>query len=157
MGKFRKKPIIVEAIQWNGRTVGDAYKFCAENNLPQFNVGSIDGKAGLIIPTLEGNMVASRGDWIIKGVNGEYYPCKPDIFEKTYEDAEDRHTKFCFPWERAQATLSLNPGDEQVEKDKQKLLVWLYDMHTTVEGVIAIPKEDWETFKKKVAETYGGQ
>ncbi len=46
----------------------------------------LDG--GLIIPTLEGNIVANTGDYIIKGVNGEFYPCKPDIFQKTYDPAE---------------------------------------------------------------------
>jgi hypothetical protein len=47
------------------------------------------GKSGLIIPTLEGDHLAERGDWIIRGVLGEYYPCKPDAFEKTYEAVED--------------------------------------------------------------------
>ncbi len=60
--KFRKKPVIIEA-----------YKTDKE----------------VIIHTLEGDMKANIGDWIIKGVNGELYPCKPDIFEKTYESIED--------------------------------------------------------------------
>lgn len=61
MAKYRKKPIVIEAYQT---------------------------KVKMIIDTLEGAMVANVGDWIIKGVNGELYPCKPDIFEKTYEPVE---------------------------------------------------------------------
>jgi len=90
--KFRKKPVVIEAIQWNGNSnrkeicdfVGKELKtelhsetaYLAGKSAPLF---------GLIIPTLEGEMTASAGDWIIKGVNGEFYPCKPDIFSKTYE------------------------------------------------------------------------
>ena len=83
--KFKKKPVVIEAYQWNGKSLLDAMKFCSKNGLPQFNVGGRNGKSGLIIPTLEGDHLAEYGDWIIRGIHGEYYPCKPDIFEKTYE------------------------------------------------------------------------
>ena len=86
MKKYRKKPVVIEACQWNGKTLEDARKFCKENDLPNFIVGSRNAKVGLVIPTLEGDMIASSGDYIIKGINGEYYPCKPDIFHKTYEE-----------------------------------------------------------------------
>jgi len=85
MAKYRKKPVVIQAWQWTGRTLADAWKFCESNGLPRFNIGSLKGKTGLIIPTLEGNHVASQYDWIIEGVAGEFYPCKPDIFEQTYE------------------------------------------------------------------------
>lgn len=80
VGKFRKKPVVIEAIQFKG-----------DENLIEC-LSFLDGqKAGgddsIIIMTLEGDMRASKGDYIIKGVNGEFYPCKPDIFEKTYEPA----------------------------------------------------------------------
>ena len=74
---FRKKPVVIQACQWLGHN-GD-------------EVGSFIGDVGYVkgdyvdIGTLEGLMVASKGDFIIKGVNGEFYPCKPDIFKKTYE------------------------------------------------------------------------
>jgi hypothetical protein len=79
--KYRKKPVVIEAVQWKGgvkefREV--IYPFC----------GSAITKSAdenVYIDTLEGRMTASIGDWIIKGVNEEFYPCKPDIFEKTYE------------------------------------------------------------------------
>ena len=87
--KVRKLPVVVDAWQWNGKCIKDARIFCSDNGLPEFNVGGRYGKSGLIIPTLEGEHLAERGDWIIRGVNGEYYPCKPDAFEKTYEAVED--------------------------------------------------------------------
>ena len=74
--KFRKKPVVVEAVEWNGKNLEELIVFCP----PIFTEKRI-----LTIPTLEGDMTVSKGDWIIKGVEGEFYPCKPDIFEKTYE------------------------------------------------------------------------
>ncbi len=85
MAKYRKKPVVVDAWQWNGETLGDAIEFSKKNGLPQFPVGSDGDMTGLVIDTLEGKHIASKGDYIIRGIHGEYYPCKPDIFEKTYE------------------------------------------------------------------------
>lgn len=83
MEKFRKKPVVVEAVQWDGKesSIEKIFKFVGKNTGISYSFP--DGT--LRIPTLEGVMIASSGDWIIKGVNGEFYPCKPDIFEKTYE------------------------------------------------------------------------
>lgn len=80
---YRKKPVIVEAIQWTGQNKHEIYTFLNEDNF-YIDHGRVEG--GLIIKTLEGEHVASIGDYIIKGVNGEFYPCKPNIFEKTYEE-----------------------------------------------------------------------
>lgn len=90
--KYRKKPVIIEAFQCNG---SNALEICAWVNKelpPQANVIARMSWSEeiLTIRTLEGNMNAGPGDWIIKGVNGEFYPCKPDIFEKTYEPVEDQ-------------------------------------------------------------------
>lgn len=77
--KYRKKPVVVEAVQWDG---------CNKVEIQQFMNQYLDEREGrkeLIIPTLEGQHIASLGDFIIKGVHGEFYPCKPDIFWKTYE------------------------------------------------------------------------
>ena len=82
MAKFRKKPVVIEAMQFNGDEnlvkildwIDTKYKPCGDDSV-------------LIIETLEGDMKAQKCDWVIKGVNGEFYPCKPDIFEKTYEPA----------------------------------------------------------------------
>ena len=78
--KYRKKPVIIEAIQWNGKNLSEIDNFVGGSLKTE---GSI-----LVIHTLEGNMEASINDYIIKGVNGEFYPCKPDIFDKTYESAQ---------------------------------------------------------------------
>lgn len=89
MEKFRKKPVVVEAVQLTDAADCDwdvISKWCGgrlRNTAHGFS--SADPVTYLEIPTLEGIMIASEGDWIIKGVNGEFYPCKPDIFEKTYE------------------------------------------------------------------------
>ena len=84
MGFYRKKPVTVEAIQWTNDNIVEIQAFCkdAEFETRYNNMGIwLD----LYINTLEGRMKASNGDYIVKGVNGEFYPCKPDIFEKTYE------------------------------------------------------------------------
>ena len=76
--KFRKKPVVIEAVKLSGETVNECVEFC-DGKL------KAHGMVGVVIETLEGNMLASPGDWIIKGIHGEFYPCKPDIFEATYE------------------------------------------------------------------------
>jgi hypothetical protein len=80
--KFRKKPVVIEAVQWTGlnQLEIDSFVSCGK-----YGYGS-DGNTGeYLIETLEGVMRASAGDWIIRGVKGEFYPCKPDIFTATYE------------------------------------------------------------------------
>ncbi len=84
--KFRKKPVEVEAWQFTKETKDQVFNNITCNHYPGFDVM---GEPIIIIETLEGKMIAQIGDWIIKGVNGEFYPCKPDIFEKTYEALED--------------------------------------------------------------------
>ena len=82
MPKFRKKPVVIEAMQWNGNNLDEVFRFGDDNDTALELQGEM-----IKIETLEGTMTAQIGDWIIKGVNGEFYPCKPDIFEKTYEPA----------------------------------------------------------------------
>jgi hypothetical protein len=85
--KFRKKPVDVEAFQWLTDAVPDWFKNVSGNFKVDVATGSV------FIPTLEGIHEARVGDWIIKGVKGELYPCKPDIFEMTYEPA-DKSTNY---------------------------------------------------------------
>lgn len=88
MKKYRKKPIVVEAIQWTGKNVEEIESFVGlklKKVMSLFVKGEI---SLLIIPTLEGEHEASIRDWIIKGIKGEFYPCKPDIFEATYEEVK---------------------------------------------------------------------
>jgi hypothetical protein len=86
--KFKKKPVVIEAVQLRWDTWPEMCDFANVGYLIDGNPEGImllDNKCGLQIPTLEGLMTASENDWIIKGVKGELYPCKPDIFEMTYE------------------------------------------------------------------------
>lgn len=89
--KFRKKPTVIEAIQLRWDTWGEVCEFVGVGKLtdgkPEGTMG-VNNSINLSIPTLEGLMIASEGDWIIKGVKGEFYPCKPDIFELTYEKVD---------------------------------------------------------------------
>lgn len=80
--KVRKKPVVVEARQFTDRP--SAFEIASWCGGAVFTYGA-KGMTGIQIPTLEGEMVASQGDWIIQGVQGEFYPCKPDIFAATYE------------------------------------------------------------------------
>jgi hypothetical protein len=84
--KFRKKPVVIEAVQFvdSKEGVADVLRFCKDAQMNQFE--RLTGLT-IMIKTLEGQHIASVGDWIIKGVQGEFYPCKPDIFEQTYEPA----------------------------------------------------------------------
>ena len=88
--KYRKKPVVIEAIEWNG-DVEAVMEFMGEHpafDNPEvfYNEGSM---CSIMIQTLEGTMECAPYDYIIKGINGEFYPCKPDIFEKTYDLVED--------------------------------------------------------------------
>lgn len=88
--KYRKKPIVVEAIQYQWPDSDRGAMMVAQDDVADFMSQNIVITSDCIeIETLEGVMTAQRGDWIIKGVKGEFYPCKPDIFEATYvEDSE---------------------------------------------------------------------
>ena len=88
MARFRKKPVVIDAVQYDGNFRSlDCFSI---NEVAHFIVSKdSEGKQCIKIPTLEGEMIASIGDYIIRGVQGEYYPCKPDIFEMTYEMVEN--------------------------------------------------------------------
>lgn len=77
--KFKKKPVVIESVQWDGSNVGEV----REHFGPFLDWTFYND--GINIRTLEGVMFASKLDWIIKGVKGEFYPCKPDIFEALYD------------------------------------------------------------------------
>lgn len=92
MAKFRKKPVVIEAMQLKRDNLKAIETFLAGREMPDLyqKLGGWDinwGNSEVTISTLEGKMKARPGDWIIKGVKGEFYPCKPDIFEATYEPA----------------------------------------------------------------------
>ena len=93
MARYIKKPVEIEAIQWNGLNLEEIKSFVGE--FLQYEIIDTAWQVGkgaphvhMVIKTLEGDMCVSVGDYIIKGVKGEFYPCKPDIFEQTYEALE---------------------------------------------------------------------
>lgn len=97
--KFRKKPVVIEAFQWTLKTAAELNDALndKETSVPDWFVKACHEMQvkkdiqsfGLIIKTLEGDHLANTGDWIIQGVKGELYPCKPDIFEMTYSKDEE--------------------------------------------------------------------
>lgn len=87
--KFRKKPVVIEAIRWDEKKATfELLKSMGMEPSAFISHEIEDYIRNLRISTLEGSITASYGDWIIKGVKGEFYPCKPDIFEMTYESTE---------------------------------------------------------------------
>jgi len=101
--KFRKKPVEVEAIKWTGDNLKEIIDFTGKHpkwgkwfcSFEEYEIHVREDRNVFKIFTLEGVMEASIGDWIIRGVQGEHYPCKPDIFEQTYEavDSQQVSTK----------------------------------------------------------------
>lgn len=92
--KYRKKPVVIDAIQWTELNLEEIKEFVGE--LLTYDIIDTAWQVGKGVPhvlmkihTLEGDMEVNKGDFIIKGVNGEFYPCKPDIFKKTYEAVAD--------------------------------------------------------------------
>ena len=81
MAQYKKKPVVVEAIQWTGDNLADVLKFTGSEKCEE----KVEG-VELAIHTPEGNHCAQLNDYIIKGIQGGFYPCKPDIFEETYEE-----------------------------------------------------------------------
>lgn len=81
MAQYRKKPIIVGAMQYEHGELQDLIDYFGGNSVADWKLNN----DGIIIATLEGDHLARDGDWIIKGIAGEFYPCKPAIFDKTYE------------------------------------------------------------------------
>lgn len=96
MAKYRKKPVVIDALKWDGEntfqvmsfmgTVGSLSDPIADDKFQDYK--AIVKRDGLPIETLEGTMTASVGDYIINGIQGEFYPCKPDIFEQSYESVK---------------------------------------------------------------------
>lgn len=99
--KYRKKPVVIDAVQWTGTNKQEIFDFLTNDNCPEeyitsdlpivsdnFYIDKWKVPGGLVIKTLEGEHLANIGDYIIRGVCGEFYPCKPDIFRKTYEEVE---------------------------------------------------------------------
>lgn len=89
MVKYRKKPVVIDAVQFTGSgdSCDEVLKFLHSSNCLYNATWKLCTNEGGFINTLEGSMEFGVGDWIIKGIKGEFYPCKPDIFDATYEPA----------------------------------------------------------------------
>ena len=86
---YMKKQVVIQAVQWTGENTHEVINFMGQEGLLE-----VDGlEKQLVIPTLEGDHRANKGDYIIKGVKGEFYPFKPDIFEMTYDDISCKEVK----------------------------------------------------------------
>jgi hypothetical protein len=90
--KYRKLPVVIDAVEWTGENHREMFDFLTdskdrviETSGEHFYISHSRVRGGLIIQTLEGEHIANIGDFIIRGIKGEYYPCKPDIFARTYE------------------------------------------------------------------------
>lgn len=79
--KYRKKPVVIEAVEWDGKNYEEVCRFVGQSLMMNMMT------RGLTILTLEGEYMATVGDFIIRGIKGEFYPCKPDVFEATYDEA----------------------------------------------------------------------
>ena len=90
MARYRKKPVVIEAIQYDGLNLEEIRRFVGSSLVyhifdSAWKAGACQPVVDMKIKTLEGEMQVGKGDYIIKGVHGEFYPCKPDIFKETYE------------------------------------------------------------------------
>ena len=133
--KFRKKPVVVEATQWF--KMGDHPAVFMQDSYKQAKISpSVTSNKVPVIKTLEGDHLVTPGDWIITGVKGEHYPCKPDIFEMTYEKVEARGEQ----WDE----LAIQEG---IRKPWETLLM----MTKTPYGLYAFTHKDLERFAALVA------
>ena len=119
MSKFMKKPVIIDAVQFTGEWTDEikAFLCCPYSFDPDENV--------IRIQTLEGIMLARPGDWLIKGINEEFYPCKPDIFQKTYT-----------PCPIGPLEIRSNDCDDRVE-----IIIWNKDRTALENSIVVNGKE----------------
>jgi len=127
--KFKKKPVVIEAVQFINSA--DIHEFCGDK------VREPVGKNYLEIETKEGIMQAQKGDWIIKGVKGEFYPCKPDIFDLTYELAFE-------------VSVSELPLHTHPDKEKAAVEAGIIDDHVIVD------RKDWEAIHQMLDDYLAG-
>ena len=112
MQKFVKKPVVIEAIQYDGANITEVENFVG-GKLPTVMNSNKDTQ--LVVSTLEGYMKISKKDYVIKGVNGEFYPCKPDVFEKTYDVVEIVERPQTFGEKAVGITFNPSGSDEVYE------------------------------------------
>ena len=117
MQKFVKKPVVIEAIQYDGANITEIETFVG-GKLPTVMNSNKDTQ--LVVSTLEGDMKVTKGDYVIKGINGEFYPCKPDIFKSTYDVVEDNNGILSEGEKRVRTNFNVS-SSKTVDEAKQLL------------------------------------
>ena len=117
MQKFVKKPVVIEALQYDGANITEIETFVGEK-LPIIMASDVDTQ--LVIPTLEGDMQVSKGDYVIKGIKGEFYPCKPDIFKQSYNMVEENNGVLTEGEKRVRTNFNVS-SSKTVDEAKQLL------------------------------------
>ena len=145
--KYRKKPVVIDALQWTGTNKREMFDFLTDYQCTDQYM-SAEGKnfyidhwkvpGGLVTKTLEGEHLANIGDYIIRGVCGEFYPCKPDIFKKTYEKVETiEHLK----------STNWIPVDEKLPDPDKYILVSFFNSSIPMIGRYTVDDNDGGTFR----------
>lgn len=149
--KYRKKPVVIDAVQWTGTNKREIFDFLTNDNCPEeymtsdfpivsdnFYIDKWKVPGGLVIKTLEGEHLANIGDYIIRGVHGEFYPCKPDIFKKTYEKVEAiGHLK----------STNWIPVEEKLPDPDKYILVSFFNSSIPMIGRYTVDDNDGGTFR----------
>lgn len=113
MKNYVKKPVVVQAVEYNGANKEEIEAFVGKKLNTVFT--ELKEPLEIKIPTLEGDMKASKGDYIIKGIKGEFYPCKPDVFEKIYDVVENAERPQTFGEKAVGITFNPSGSDEVYE------------------------------------------
>lgn len=157
MTQYRKKPVVIEAVRFDGSNPAEIKDFVGENcEVDIYDNRVIFPVAHIVIHTLEGDMEVSKGDYVIKGVKGEFYPCKPDIFQQTYESAETQQEQPEIDLEEA-AEEYAQLDDEGVWKDGGKYKGFIagakwQKSQMLKDGNIILAEEDFDAEKEKSME-----
>lgn len=109
MSRFKKKPLVIDAIQWRGDNWDEVYKWIMSWGLEDPGVAKDPVYSTVTVSTLEGEMRANRGDWIIHGIAGEFYPCKPDIFCSSYSEEGTEQIEELPSWHYYEAHVTIKP------------------------------------------------
>lgn len=164
MGRYRKRPVVVDAMQWTGLNLEEVKEFVGEALTydildTAWEVGKGRPHVFMKIKTLEGDMEVSEKDFIIKGVNGEFYPCKPDIFQKTYmpESTEDKPIGRLIDADKykhgLECAVTCTLHDERSQEILKEMLMVL-DMQPTAYDPDKVVKQLEKEFKKYYGENY---
>jgi hypothetical protein len=149
--KFRKKPVVIDAMQWTGENLLQVIRFTGLNpsasHFKWDEYAELVRNDGLKIFTLEGKMSAGVGDWIIKGVKGEFYPCKEDIFNMTYELAKpvqpcDTNAEIARIREQWEAERNFGRiADESRLEIQRSAMTRIAELEATIAQTVAVERE----------------